>query len=211
MGERPSITAKADPTTSVERVEPRLIEIGGVARAHGIRGEIVVFTHDPDSQILGDVDDVFVGDRKFAVTAARSTHRGWLVGLQSIATRNAAELLQGATVSVSRDDIKVEQGEVILDDMVGCEVLLVDGTSWGLIVEIDVGLQDRLIIVQSQPGEATAIERMLPLVDQFLVNIDIEAGVVTIDPPDGIPQHAVPASAAIVKRSRRVPIRSKDS
>ncbi len=178
------------------------IEIGGIARAHGIRGEVVVVTHDPDSTILNDVDAIFVRDRRYVVKAARGTHRGWLVALEGLATRNDAELLKGAAISVHRDEIPLNEGQVILDDMVGCTVVLQDGTSWGQISEIDVGFQDRLIIVQTTPGSDMAIERMLPLVDQFIVNVDLVAGVVTIDPPDGIPQNSVPASAAVVRRSR---------
>jgi ribosomal 30S subunit maturation factor RimM len=31
----------------------------------------------------------------------------------------------------------------------------------------------------------------LPLVDAFVVGVDIEAGIVTVDPPDGLPETAV--------------------
>ena len=178
------------------------IEIGGIARAHGIRGEVVVVTHDPDSTILEDVDELFIRDQRYVIKAARATHRGWLVALQGLENRNDAERLQGAAVAIDRSEIELADGEVILDDMIGCEVRLTDGTSWGQITEIDVGFQDRLIIVQTTPGAATAIERMLPLVDQFVLKVDLEAGIVTIDPPDGIPQNSVPATAAVVRRSR---------
>ncbi len=33
------------------------------------------------------------------------------------------------------------------------------------------------------------IERLLPLVDEFVTAIDVEAGVVTVDPPEGLPEH----------------------
>ena len=62
---------------------------------------------------------------------------------------------------------------------------LVDGTPWGVVAEIDSvpgGLQDRLVI---HDGE---VERMLPLVDQFVTNIDLDAGVVTVDPPADLPE-----------------------
>jgi ribosomal 30S subunit maturation factor RimM len=32
------------------------------------------------------------------------------------------------------------------------------------------------------------IERLLPLVDQFVTNIDLEAGVVTVSPPEALPE-----------------------
>ena len=41
--------------------------------------------------------------------------------------------------------------------------------------------QDLLVI---HDGE---IERMLPLVDQFVTNVDIEAGVITVNPPEDLP------------------------
>lgn len=60
------------------------IEIGGIARAHGIRGEVVVHTHDPDSTTLASIADaggtIFVGGVERKVLVARDTpQRGWLV------------------------------------------------------------------------------------------------------------------------------------
>ena len=161
------------------------IEIGGIARAHGIRGEVVVHTHDPDSQILGDVESIFIGDVAYRVTGARGTHRGWLLVLEGVQTRNDAELLQGKPVTIERDQLDLDEGDVLLDDMIGCKVVLVDGTPWGVVAAVDLGPQDLLVI---HDGE---IERLLPMVDQFLKSVDIAAGVVTVDPPEGLPENRV--------------------
>lgn len=166
------------------------IEIGGIARAHGIRGEVVVHTHDPDSTSLAQIADtggsIFVGGVERKVLVARDTpHRGWLVQLEGIDTRNDAEALQGKVVEIDREDLELDDGDVLLDDMVGCKVVLRDGTDWGVIAAIDLGPQDLLVI---HDGE---IERMLPLVDQFVIKVDIAAGVVTIDPPPGLPENRV--------------------
>lgn len=165
------------------------IEIGGVARPHGIRGEIVIVTHDPDSATLGEVDRIFVGDDERAITAARFTHRGWLVALESIVTRNDAERLQGLPVSVDRGALALEPDDVLLADLVGCAVQRTDGAPWGVVAAIDSGdHQDRLIIHHGD------IERLLPLVDAFVTNIDIERGIVTVDPPEGLPESPVRGS-----------------
>ena len=158
------------------------IEIGGIARAHGIRGEVVVHTHDPDSEILGELESIFVGGVERKVLEARGTQKGWLVALEGVITRNDAEALRGQVVEVPRDAIEMEEGDVILDDMVGCKVVLVDGRPWGTIASVDVGIQDLLVI---HDGD---IERLLPLVDEFVKNIDIANGVVTVDPPEGLPE-----------------------
>lgn len=165
--------------------EPDRIEIGGVARAHGIRGEIVIVTHDPDSETLGALERVYIGGIEHRILAVRDTQRGWLVVLDGIATRNEAEALRGRPVEVDRADLALEEGDVLLHDLVGCAVRLVDGSPWGVIAAIDAdprGIQDRLIIHDG------AVERMLPIVDAFVKQIDLDARVVTVDPPPGLPE-----------------------
>ena len=175
---RPRVTDGHGPHSGAARVE-----IGGVARAHGIRGEVVIVTHDPDSDTLGFVDRVFVNGIARTVTNARDTHRGWLVQLEGVVTRNDAEALRGATVEVLRDDLALDDDDVLLADIIGCKVVLVDGTSWGEVVRIDVGPgQDRLVIHDN------GVERLVPLVDALVPKIDLDARVVTVDPPDGTPE-----------------------
>ncbi len=163
------------------RGDPRL-EIGGIARAHGIRGEVVVHTHDPDSVILGNIDSIWVGGALKKIVKARGTHHGWLVALEGVATRNDAELLKGLVVEVDRTLLDMEEGDVLLDDLIGCEVRLVDGRPWGKVASIELGHHDLLVI---HDGE---VERMLPLVDQFVTHIDVAAGIITVDPPEGLPE-----------------------
>ncbi|MDQ3364556.1 MAG: ribosome maturation factor RimM [Myxococcota bacterium] len=163
------------------RGDPR-IEIGGIARAHGIRGEVVIVTHDPDSKILRAVDTIWIAGASRAVLGVRDTQRGWLVRLEGVVTRNDAEALKGKPVEVLRDDLDVKDGEVVLADMIGCRVVLPDGRPWGVVHAIEAGLQDRLVI---HDGE---LERLLPLVDVFVLKVDLAAGTITVDPPEGLPE-----------------------
>jgi len=162
------------------------LEIGGIARAHGIRGEVVIVTHDPDSTILERVQTIWVGGAPRKITGARGTHRGWLVQLDGVVTRNDAEALKGRQVEVDRAELELGEGDVLLHDLIGCECRLPDGTPWGTIVEVVHGSQqDRLVV---HHGE---IERELPLVDVFVTNIDLATRVVIVDPPDGLPENKV--------------------
>jgi 16S rRNA processing protein RimM len=171
------------------------IEIGGIARAHGIRGEVVAVLHDPASTILSDLEAVWVDGQQRAIERARPGPHGVLVKLAGIDDRNAAEALRGAVLEVARDDVEIDDDEVLLDDMVGCQARLADGTPWGEIVAIDVGShQDRLVI---HTGE---VERLLPLVDAFVVNVDLDAGIVIVDPPDGLPETPLEHAFRVPKR-----------
>ena len=162
------------------------IEIGGVARAHGIRGEVVIVTHDPDSATLGGVETIYVGGVRRKIAQARDTQRGWLVLFEGIATRTEAEGLRGQPVEVDREALELTDGDVLLADLVGCAVRRADGSAWGEVTAVDAGeMQDLLVI---RDGD---VERLLPIVDVFVKQIDLEARVITVDPPDELPESKV--------------------
>jgi 16S rRNA processing protein RimM len=167
------------------RGDPR-IEIGRISRAHGLRGEVVIVAHDSESDLLDRLATLWVGGVERGVVGARHTHRGWLVQLAEIATRNDAEALRGQAVEVDRAVLELGDDDILLDDLVGCRVVRTDGAPWGTIAAVEGGMQDRLVI---HDGD---IERQLPLVDEFVTSIDLEAGVVTVDPPEGLPEFRRP-------------------
>ena len=159
------------------------VEIGGIARAHGIKGEVVIVTHDPDSDTLGAVETIYVAGTPRKIVQARDTHRGWLVALEGVTTRNDAEALRGQVVEVDRDALELDEDDVLLNDLIGCAVKKTDGTPWGTVAAVEAGdFQDLLII---HDGD---IERMLPLVDVFVTEIDLDHSTITVDPPEGLPE-----------------------
>lgn len=162
------------------------VEIGIVSKAHGIRGEVVAVPHDPDSTSLGEVEQVWVGGVRRTVVRARPVPPGaYLLAFEGITDRDAAAALRGALIEADRDDLELDDDEVLLADLIGCRCVLPDGTAWGEIVAVEAGLQDRLVI--HHDGK----ERQLPVVDAFVTGIDLEAGVVTVDPPEGLPEDPI--------------------
>lgn len=162
------------------------VEIGGVARPHGIRGEVVIVTHDPNSTTLGEVATIYVGHDQRSVAAARFTHRGWLVLLEGIATRNDAERLQGLPVSVDRSALALAPDDILLADLIGCDVHTSDGSPWGVVASVDSGDHQDMLVIHGD-----GFERLLPLVDAYVLSIDLERGVITVDPPDGLPESPI--------------------
>jgi 16S rRNA processing protein RimM len=161
------------------------VAIGVVSKAHGIRGEMVVVLHDPGSTALDEVETVFVGGVARTVVQARNTGGAYLLAVEGITDRDVAAGLRGAVVEVDRDDLELDEDEVLLADLVGCRCVLADGTAWGEIVGVEMGVQDRLVIRDG------GVERQLPVVDAFVASIDLEARVVTVTPPDGLPEDPV--------------------
>ncbi len=159
-----------------------LIEVGYVARAHGVAGALKVIAHDPGSTVLGECAAVVIGARSFTVTRARQANRAFLLEVDGVADRDAADALRGQAVAVDRDLYALDEGEVFLVDLIGCEVVTEDEAAYGQVVDIEPGPQDRLVI---HHGE---VERLLPYVAEFIVEVDLEARRVVVEPPEGLPE-----------------------
>jgi 16S rRNA processing protein RimM len=163
------------------------VEIGVVSRAHGIKGEVVAVPHDPQSTSLAEVEHLWIGGVRRTVLRARPVPPGaYLLAFEGIADRDAAAALRGALIEADRDDLPLEDDDVLLADLVGCKCVLPDGTPWGEIVSVEPGaMQDRLVIHHE------GVERQLPVVPQFVGAIDLEAGTVTVTPPEGLPEDPI--------------------
>lgn len=163
--------------------ESELVEVGVVTRPHGVRGELRVVPHQPDSTTLLDAAEVWIDGEPHEVVSARKTKDAILLRLADITDRDVASDLRGAPVALRREQLLIDDGEILLADLVGCRVVTGGGEVWGTVRRIETGAQDRLVI---DPGDGGP-ERQLPLVDEFVTDIDLEAGQITIDPPDGLP------------------------
>ena len=166
------------------------VEVATIAKAHGIRGEVLAVSIDASSETLGAVDHVWVGERRYAVVGARPVGGAYLLALEGLTDRDAAAALRGQVVSVARDQLELDEDDVLYADLVGCRCQLPDGRPWGTIVAIELGPQDRLVIHddQHEDGSPGAVERLLPLVDAFIADVDAERRIVVVTPPDGIPE-----------------------
>lgn len=157
------------------------LEIGYVARAHGVHGELRVELHDPTSTTLEHVSRVFLGGVERAIRSLRRTQGAWLVCLEGVAGRDAAEALKGTKIEVNRTDVPLAAGEYFIADLVGCDVEDEQGNSLGQIAEVWHAAQDILVIRDD------VAERLLPLVPAFVTRVDLGARKVRVTPPEDLP------------------------
>lgn len=167
-----------------------LVEVATVAKAHGVRGEVLAVLIDPASETLGQVEHVVIGGQRRAVVSARPIDGAYLLAVEGVTDRDAAAALRGQTIAVHRDQLDLDDDDVLYADLVGCRCQLADGRPWGTIVAIELGPQDRLVIHDDrhEDGSPGTVERLLPLVDAFIASVDTDARVVVVTPPDGIPE-----------------------
>ena len=138
--------------------------------------------HNPESTAFDLIDELFVGGICYHLASARKTTGGVLVRLVGVDSRNLAEDLVGKPIEVMRDWLELGEEDVLLDEIIGCQVELEDGTPWGQVVAVEAGIQDRLVIHDG------GMERYLPLVDVFVRDIDREARKIVVAPPEDLPE-----------------------
>jgi 16S rRNA processing protein RimM len=154
-----------------------LLAIGRVARAHGIRGRILVAPYDQESQALSTLKRIQLGSREFAIELAERANLGWLLALQGIADRNAADTLRGLEVKAWRDELPpLEDGEVYFVDLIGFTVVDAQGQERGVVEGLEAAGAQELLKLQG--GQLVPLE----LVKEVLS----EARRIIVDAPEGL-------------------------
>lgn len=166
--------------------ESATLQLGRVLRAHGLRGEVRVQLHWDGSRALFEAGRVWLenseGRRSFDVEAARPAGKGVLLKLVGVNDRDAADALRDARVSVERSELEpLAPGEFYLNDLIGAQVLAPDGPV-GIVESVEVHPSVDSLLVRTPTGELL----QQPLVEAFLLRIDVEAREVVLRSRQGL-------------------------
>lgn len=164
--------------------------VGAVAAAHGIKGEVKIkcFTADPLSVgAYGPVSDE-TGSRSFRLTQVRAPGGAAgdsvvLAKLEGVTDRNAAEALRGLRLYVSRDLLPApDDDEFYHHDLIGLTAVLVSGEKLGTVEAVhNFGAGDLLEVARDGASSV-----MVPFTNAVVPTVDLKAGKVVIDPPEGL-------------------------
>lgn len=125
---------------------PELLAVGRVARAHGVRGRVLIAPYNAGSEGLERVRRLWLGERMFEVDRAERVNLGYLVALRGVADRDQADALRGQEVRVDRVELPaLEEGEMYAIDLIGYAVSDPQGTVHGVVEDLEeAGAQDLL-------------------------------------------------------------------
>ena len=137
--------------------DKKLILLGHVAGAHGIRGELLIksYTAAPeDIAAYGALTDAS-GRKSFKLKIVRVTPKGVIVRIVGVADRNAAEALKGTGLHVDRAAMgEPEAGEYFYSDLIGLGAVAPDGAPIGTIKSVqNFGAGDLLEISLHRFGQ----------------------------------------------------------
>jgi 16S rRNA processing protein RimM len=162
------------------------VEVGWVAKAHGLKGEVSVRLHWPQSRALAEIGYAWLCDgteeRRLEVQSARSGGGAMLVKFAGIDDRDAADRLRGARVLVDREALpEPADGEYYLVDLLGARVEDPSGCV-GEVVEVRVHASVDAVVIRTQAGEL--VEQ--PLAEPWIDVIDVAGRLVRLTTSDGL-------------------------
>jgi 16S rRNA processing protein RimM len=159
----------------------QLLPVGRIARAHGVRGRIVLVPYNVESNALIQVTALWLrtgeGEpRRYEVARAERATQGYLVALRGIDDRDAADALRGNEALVERGALpEPGEGEVYAADLLGYAVDDQSGAPRGYVVGVEsAGLQE-LLRVRNADRESLVPFALLKDIDEARRRIVIEA------------------------------------
>jgi 16S rRNA processing protein RimM len=166
----------------------QLVRVGRVTKAHGIKGEVKVQPDFGSPEDFLNYSEVTLGRptgesrRNYKVSRCRPQAAAVILQLEGVADRSMAEPLGGSEVWVDKHSLPdLPAGEYYWHDLIGLRVETEQGRKLGRVADLfATGGHDILVVT------GTGQEYLIPLKKEFLLQVDVAAGVLTVAPPPGL-------------------------
>lgn len=169
------------------------VTVAVVARAHGLRGAVVLkgLTRHPHELAEVGLSEVRLR-RGTEVTPPRKVqsmtpfHEGLLLKLEGIADRSEAEKLRGWEIVIGENERwDLPEDTFYADDLVGLTVFsAADGSRLGRVLEIREAPASDYLVVE-HPLRAGG-ELLIPFIPQFVGEVDVEGERIEVTLVDGM-------------------------
>ncbi len=165
-----------------------LVAVGRIGRPHGIRGDVTVevLTDDPDARFAPGnalvTDPPAVGP--LTVTGCGRTGSVTTVHFAGFDDRDAAETLRGTVLQVDTADLPdlTDADDFYDHQLIGLAAVDPSGTALGTVTAILHAPAAPVLTVSRPDGR----DALVPFVSAIVTAVDLPAGRLTIDPPDGM-------------------------
>jgi 16S rRNA processing protein RimM len=164
-----------------------MVLVGRIARPHGLRGQVVV---NPETDFVeerfrpGERLWTRTGGREAALTiaSARVQNGRPVIAFEGMSRLEDVEALAGLELRVPEDTLRsLEPGRYYEHQLVGCIVETVGGIVLGPVVRVEGGPGGSRLAV-----DRTGEEVLIPLAVEICVDIDVAAGRIRVEAPEGL-------------------------
>lgn len=160
--------------------------VGAIAGSFGVRGEVRLksFCAVPEDIEAYSPLTSEDGSQSFAVVLTRAVKNGFAAHLGGVETKEQADALKGLRLFAPRDRLPaLPDDEFYYTDLIGLEVLDTGGAVLGRVTDVqNHGAGDLLEI--KGPGLTATV--LLPFTHDVVPTVDLTAGRIIVDPPEGL-------------------------
>lgn len=171
---------------------PQNLIVGYLNKAHGTKGELFIWplTDHPESTFAPGVD-LSLGDANgdlpnealtLRIESSRAYRRGFLVRFEGVHDRSGVDDLLGRYLMRAMDQIEeLAEGETFYHDLLGMEVVTVEGERVGEVIEI----------YELRPADLLEIRGpektfMIPYISEMIQSVSVADNRMVLDPPPGL-------------------------
>lgn len=158
-----------------------LLKVGVITTTHGVRGEVKVFPTTDEAERFLELDYVLLDTgrelRKLEIQNVKFFKNLAILKFKGIDNINDIEMYKGRDLWIPREEgQELEEGEYYVADLIGMQVVLEDGSSFGVLKDVmETGANDVYIIDSEENGEV-----LLPAIRECILDVDIENSVMTV-------------------------------
>ena len=157
------------------------VVVGVIIGAWGLRGDVKVQAHSDYPGRFVPGSSVYLDNERCDILRVHGHKVGYVVGLDGVPDRTSAELLRGKTLTVPASELPgLDDDTFFYFDIIDMAVRTVDGDELGRIEEIlSAGGNDVYVV------RGTDKEVLIPAARDYVDEVDVENGVMTVSLPDG--------------------------
>ena len=155
----------------------RFLEAGEIVSTHGVRGEMKVLPWADDPDFLCYFSRVRINGKEYKVENCRVQKSCNLLKIQGVDTMEAAQAMRGKVVEIFRCDAPADI--IFAAELIGIRVLNGD-TEIGTLTEVLDYPGNKVYVVKGEK------EYMIPAVKAFVLDTDLDAGVMRVQLIEGM-------------------------
>lgn len=165
-------------------MQKQYLEVGRIVGTHGIRGEMRVecWANSPD--FLKKFKKLWLDEGKTALEVSCRPHKNIaLLTVKGIGSIEEADKLRGRILYIDRSDVKLEEGEHFVQDIIGLSVADAEnGTVYGVVTDVLKTGSNDVYEMKAPDGKLCYI----PVIPDILDRFDFDAEKVYIRPMKGL-------------------------
>jgi len=160
--------------------------LGAIAGAFGVSGEVRLKSFCAEPEAIASYGPLTTEDGKtsFTISGLKPGKQGFTARLGGIRTREEADALRGTRLYAPREVLpSLPDDEFYHADLIGLEAVDTGGRILGRVKAVLNHGADDLLELQLGRGEGTLL---VPFTRAIVPTIDLSAGRIVIDPPEGL-------------------------